>query len=154
MHHPRGLARAPVGSAKCTPPPSSSCTSNHLVKGSLSVPCPFNQTPAFSQSSRAARTAHSRPPGVLPSRHASKGSNSKASSTVPLQYSSSEHTANLDCQHFEQCSGCSISTGIDSPPVLQRASSYFAGVPSLLSSKYRMPSSIQSMREHVLNSWR
>lgn len=134
MHHPRGLARAPASSAKFAPHPSTSCTSNHLVKGNHFVSCPSNQTPAFSQSTRAARTAHSRPAGVLPSWHASTRVHSNSSSTVPSQYSSPEHTADLDCQHFEQCSGCSISTGIDSPPLLLRASSYFAGAPSLLSS--------------------
>ena len=37
----------------------------------------------------------------------------------------------LSCPHFDQCSGCSMSTGLETPPTLARARAFFAhrGIP-------------------------
>ncbi|CAN6464832.1 unnamed protein product [Victoria cruziana] len=68
--------------------------------------------------------AHLRPPTSIATRTRHAVSRPSVSPPVPRQGTAADNGA-LQCQHFQECSGCSHETALDRPPLLSEAKEFF-----------------------------
>ena len=124
MQQPSKIAHVVAGGATANPVWSRTCTTDHLRK----------HNSRNSRQPSARQTSYLRPDHAIRAVPDSRTVPHLGTHSIYLpqpvigQPSRGEHSLDLDCRHFEECSGCSIANNVDSPPLLQRASAYFEGV--------------------------